>query len=81
MDVLESRSYGDKVVARGYLENFSTAAVLQALSISRRFTAVHFYLKDGSPVGRVLLKSGMVLDAELSGSGVSGVEALGVLLN
>ena len=76
-----SSSPASRIVARGKLDDFSTAAVLQALSISRQYTAVEFYLGDGSVAGRVLLKSGMVLGAQLASDDVTGLMALQILLH
>ena len=76
-----SGSPASRIVARGKLDDFSTAAVLQALSISRQYTAVEFYLGDGSVAGRVLLKSGMVLGAQLASDDVTGLMALQILLH
>ncbi len=81
MEHAESTGNASKVVARGQLDNFSTAAVLQALSISRQYTAVDFYRRDGSLAGRVLLKSGMVLAAQLAGGDVKNIQALQILLH
>ncbi|MDJ0850605.1 MAG: ParA family protein [Myxococcota bacterium] len=81
MEQVQGTNNASKVVARGQLDKFNTAAVLQALSISRQFTAVDFYRSDGSLAGRVLLKSGMVLAAQLAGGDVQNMQALQILLH
>jgi chromosome partitioning protein len=69
-----------KVIARGQLEDFSALSVLQALSLSRQYTSVELFDENDKAVGRVTLKSGMVLEASLAGSGVRGTVALRELL-
>jgi chromosome partitioning protein len=71
----------DRVVARGQLEEFGTVAVLQALSLSRQYTAVELLTKEGRVAGRVTLKSGMVLDAVVEGSSLTGAAAFRALVS
>jgi chromosome partitioning protein len=69
-----------RVVTRGYIREFGTAAVLQALSLSRQYTAVVLFTENGEPAGRVTLKSGMVLDASIPGTDLEGAVAVRELI-
>jgi chromosome partitioning protein len=69
-----------RVVTRGYLEEFGIVAVLQALSLSRQYTAVELYTEDGKVAGRVTLKSGMVLEASIPGNELEGAAAFSELV-
>jgi chromosome partitioning protein len=64
-----------RVVTRGFIGEFGVATVLQALSLSRQYTAVVLFTDRGEPAGRVTLKSGMVLDASITGQDLTGAEA------
>jgi chromosome partitioning protein len=68
------------VVTRGYLHDFGTASVLQALSLSRQYTAVVLFTESGETAGRVTLKSGMVLEASIAGTDISGAAAFRELM-
>jgi chromosome partitioning protein len=74
-------SVDSKVVTSGYLQDFGAIAVLQALSLSRQYTAVTLFSADGEVAGRVTLKSGMVLDASVSGSRLQGAAAFSELVS
>lgn len=65
----------DRVVTRGLIGEFGVVAVLQALSLSRQYTAVELFDEDGSLAGRVHLKSGMVLGAFVPQGPLHGGEA------
>ena len=69
-----------RVVTRGYIREFGTAAVLQALSLSRQYTAVVLFTESGEAAGRVTLKSGMVLDASIPGTDLEGAVAVRELI-
>ena len=74
------------IVARGSLQEFNVAAVLQALSISRQYTKVELFAANRVPAGRVFLKSGMVIRAEVpnpanGGAPGEGLHALEQLLS
>ncbi len=71
----DSSAQGSRVVTRGFLEEFGAIPVLQALSLSRQYTAVELFTKDGKSAGRVTLKSGMVLEATKAGSSLVGSQA------
>jgi chromosome partitioning protein len=64
-----------RVVTRGFIGEFGVATVLQALSLSRQYTAVVLFTDTGEPAGRVTLKSGMVIDASITGRDLTGAEA------
>jgi chromosome partitioning protein len=64
-----------RIVTRGFIGEFGVATVLQALSLSRQYTAVVLFTDRGEPAGRVTLKSGMVIDASITGRDVTGAEA------
>jgi chromosome partitioning protein len=64
-----------RVVTRGYLGDFGVVAVLQALSLSRQYTAVVLFTESGEMAGQVTLKSGMVLEASIAGSDLTGPAA------
>jgi chromosome partitioning protein len=64
-----------RVVTRGFIGEFGVATVLQALSLSRQYTAVVLFTDRGEPAGRVTLKSGMVIDASITGQDLTGAEA------
>lgn len=68
------------VVTRGLLNDFGTAAVLQALSLSRQYTAVVLFTESGETAGRVTLKSGMVIEASIAGTEVTGATAFRELI-
>ncbi|HKY40904.1 MAG TPA: AAA family ATPase [Polyangiaceae bacterium] len=68
------------VVTRGYLKDFGTASVLQALSLSRQYTAVVLFTENGDIAGRVTLKSGMVIEASIAGTDVTGAAAFRELM-
>ncbi len=63
------------VVVRGEFGDLSVADVLQALSISRQLLSVELFGREGLS-GRVTLKGGMILGAELAASDVTGFAAL-----
>lgn len=69
------------VVTRGLLNDFGTAAVLQALSLSRQYTAVVLFTESGETAGRVTLKSGMVIEASIAGTDVTGATAFRELIS
>jgi chromosome partitioning protein len=62
------------------LNDFGTAAVLQALSLSRQYTAVVLFTESGETAGRVTLKSGMVIEASIAGTDVTGATAFRELI-
>jgi chromosome partitioning protein len=64
-----------RVVTRGYLRDFGPVALLQALSLSRQYTAVVLFTEAGEIAGRVTVKSGMVLDASMPGTDLTGAAA------
>ena len=64
-----------RVVTRGYLRDFGPTALLQALSLSRQYTAVVLFTEGGEIAGRVTLKSGMVLEASIPGTSLAGAAA------
>lgn len=70
----------NRVVTRGRLQGFGVISVLHALSLSRQYTAVELFGKDGKIAGRVTLKAGMVLEASIAGSTVTGSEAFQQLI-
>ncbi len=65
-----------RIIARGEFKGLTARSVLQALSISRQSTSIHFHGRNGAPVGRAYVKAGMLLGAELTDGSLSGIEAL-----
>jgi chromosome partitioning protein len=80
MTDLSASSAQSHVVTRGLLNDFGTAAVLQALSLSRQYTAVVLFTESGETAGRVTLKSGMVIEASIAGTDVTGATAFRELI-
>jgi chromosome partitioning protein len=76
-----SSSAETRVVTRGYLRDFGAAALLQALSLSRQYTAVSLFTESGELAGRVTLKSGMVLEAAMAGTDLTGAAAFRELVS
>jgi chromosome partitioning protein len=76
-----SSSAETRVVTRGYLRDFGAAALLQALSLSRQYTAVVLFTESGETAGRVTLKSGMVLEASMAGTDLTGAAAFRELVS
>jgi chromosome partitioning protein len=76
-----SSSAETRVVTRGYLRDFGAAALLQALSLSRQYTAVSLFTESGEIAGRVTLKSGMVLEAAMPGTDLTGAAAFRELVS
>jgi chromosome partitioning protein len=72
---------GATVVTRGYLRDFGATALLQALSLSRQYTAVVLFRENGEEAGRVTLKSGMVLEAWIPGTDLTGAAAFRELMS
>lgn len=71
----EPQAVSERVVTRGLIGEFGVVAILQALSLSRQFTAVELFAQDGTLAGRVLLKAGMVLGAFIPGGSLDGPAA------
>jgi len=65
----------EKVVTRGLIGEFGVVSVLQALSLSRQYTAVELFNDRGMLAGRVLLKSGVVLGAYVPDGPLEGADA------
>lgn len=72
---------GATVVTRGYLRDFGATALLQALSLSRQYTAVVLFTESGELAGRVTLKAGMVLEASIAGTDMTGAAAFRELVS
>jgi chromosome partitioning protein len=70
-----------RVVTRGYLRDIGATALLQALSLSRQYTAVVLFTESQEMAGRVTLKSGMVLEASIPGTDLSGAAAFRELVS
>jgi chromosome partitioning protein len=69
------------VVTRGYLREIGATALLQALSLSRQYTAVVLFTESEELAGRVTLKSGMVLEASIPGTNLTGAAAFRELVS
>jgi chromosome partitioning protein len=69
------------VVTRGYLREIGATALLQALSLSRQYTAVVLFTESEEMAGRVTLKSGMVLEASIPGTDLTGAAAFRELVS
>lgn len=72
---------GATVVTRGYLRDIGATALLQALSLSRQYTAVVLFTESGEIAGRVTLKAGMVLEASIPGTDLTGAAAFRELVS
>lgn len=70
-----------RVVTRGYLRDIGATALLQALSLSRQYTAVVLFTESQELAGRVTLKSGMVLEASIPGTDLTGAAAFRELVS
>jgi chromosome partitioning protein len=70
-----------RVVTRGYLREIGATALLQALSLSRQYTAVLLFTENEEMAGRVTLKSGMVLEASIPGTDLTGATAFRELVS
>jgi chromosome partitioning protein len=70
-----------RVVTRGYLGDLGVVAVLQALSLSRQYTAVVLFTENGEMAGRVTVKSAMVLEASIPGTDLTGAAAFRELVS
>jgi chromosome partitioning protein len=70
-----------RVVTRGYLRDIGATALLQALSLSRQYTAVLLFTESQEMAGRVTLKSGMVLEASIPGTDLTGAAAFRELVS
>jgi chromosome partitioning protein len=70
-----------RVVTRGYLRDIGATALLQALSLSRQYTAVVLFTESQEMAGRVTLKSGMVLEASIPGTDLTGAAAFRELVS
>jgi chromosome partitioning protein len=70
-----------RVVTRGYLREIGATALLQALSLSRQYTAVLLFTENEEMAGRVTLKSGMVLEASIPGTDLTGASAFRELVS
>ncbi|HYH43126.1 MAG TPA: ParA family protein [Burkholderiales bacterium] len=69
------------MVTRGYLRDIGATALLQALSLSRQYTAVVLFTESQELAGRVTLKSGMVLEASIPGTDLTGAAAFRELVS
>jgi chromosome partitioning protein len=69
------------VVTRGYLREIGATALLQALSLTRQYTAVVLFTERQEMAGRVTLKSGMVLEASIPGTDLTGAAAFRELVS
>jgi chromosome partitioning protein len=70
-----------RVVTRGYLREIGVTALLQALSLSRQYTAVLLFTENEDMAGRVTLKSGMVLEASIPGTDLTDAAAFRELVS
>jgi chromosome partitioning protein len=70
-----------RVVTRGYLREIGATALLQALSLTRQYTAVLLFTENEQMAGRVTLKSGMVLEASIPGTDLTGAAAFRELVS
>lgn len=66
-------------VLEGTLKDIPLLDLMQVLSLGRQFMSIELHAADGAPVGALLLKSGMLLDARAPAKG-SGKDAFFLLL-